>query len=108
MQDDLAGNVRKLAARTQEYRLRVGSFRLLFVLEGDLIVVYAVKIERTLMSDTTTAKKPTLESLAAEVNLLQERLEDMEDLMELRSTVQRNAGKPDTPWEEVKKELDLD
>lgn len=40
---DLAGDVRKLAARTLEYRLRVGSFRVFFMLEGDLIVVYAVK-----------------------------------------------------------------
>ncbi len=43
MQNDLAGNVRKLAARTQEYRLRVGSFRVLFMLESDLIVVYAIE-----------------------------------------------------------------
>jgi mRNA interferase RelE/StbE len=43
MQTDLAGEVKKLAARTQEYRLRVGSFRVLFMLEGDLIVVYSIK-----------------------------------------------------------------
>ena len=55
-----------------------------------------------------TLDKPTLESLAAEVRQLQERLEDMEDLMELRAAVERNAGKPGTPWEEVKTELDRD
>jgi hypothetical protein len=38
-------------------------------------------------------EKPTLESLAVEVRRLQERLEDMEDLMELRAAVERNAGK---------------
>jgi mRNA interferase RelE/StbE len=43
LQNDLAGDVKKLAARTHEYRLRVGSFRVLFLLEGDLITVYAVK-----------------------------------------------------------------
>ena len=43
MQTDLAGDVKKLTARTQEYRLRVGTFRVLFRLEGDLISVYAVK-----------------------------------------------------------------
>jgi hypothetical protein len=53
-------------------------------------------------------EKPTLESLAVEVRRLQERLEDMEDLMELRAAVERNAGKPGTPWEQVKTELDLD
>ncbi|MBV9657080.1 MAG: hypothetical protein JO295_03115 [Verrucomicrobia bacterium] len=60
------------------------------------------------MSDTATLGKLTLESLAIEVRRLQERLEDMEDLMELRAAVERNAGKPGTPWEQVKAELDLD
>ena len=59
------------------------------------------------MSDAAL-EKPTLESLAAEVRRLQERLEDMEDLMELRAAVERNAGKPGVPWEKVKNELDLD
>lgn len=53
-------------------------------------------------------EKPTLESLAVEVRRLRERLEDMEDLMELRAAVERNAGKLGTPWEQVKAELDLD
>jgi hypothetical protein len=39
---------------------------------------------------------------------LQERLEDMEDLMELRDAVARNAGKPGIPWEQVKAELDIE
>lgn len=43
LQNDLTGDVKKLTGRTQEYRLRVGSFRVLFKLEGDLIFVYAVK-----------------------------------------------------------------
>jgi mRNA interferase RelE/StbE len=43
LQTDLAGDVKKLSARTHEYRLRVGAFRVLFLLEGDLISVYAVK-----------------------------------------------------------------
>ena len=60
------------------------------------------------MSDISIAEKPTLESLAQAVRRLQERLEDMEDLMELRSAVERNAGKPGVPWEQVKTELDLD
>ena len=60
------------------------------------------------MSDTATLEKPTLEFLAAEVRRLQERMEDVEDLMELRVAVERNAGQPATPWEQVKAELDLD
>jgi hypothetical protein len=55
-----------------------------------------------------TLEKPTVESLAVEVRRLQERLEDMEDLMELRAAVERNAGKPGVPWEQVKTELELD
>jgi len=43
LQNDLTGDVKKLAAKTHEYRLRVGSLRVLFVLERDLISVYAVK-----------------------------------------------------------------
>ena len=60
------------------------------------------------MSNISIADKPTLESLALAVRRLQERLEDMEDLMELRSAVERNAGKPGVPWEQVKADLDLD
>jgi hypothetical protein len=60
------------------------------------------------MSDVSIAEKPTLESLALAVRRLQERLEDMEDLIELRAAVERNAGKPGVPWEQVKAELDLD
>ena len=43
LQTDLTGDVKKLTSRTQEYRLRVGNFRVLFMLESDLISVYAVK-----------------------------------------------------------------
>lgn len=55
-----------------------------------------------------TLEKPTLESLAEELRKVQERLEDMEDLMELRAAVERNAGKPGIPWEQVKAELEID
>jgi hypothetical protein len=60
------------------------------------------------MSKTDILEKPTLESLAAEVRKLRERMEDIEDLYELREAVERNAGKPGIPWEEAKKDLDLD
>lgn len=60
------------------------------------------------MSDVSIAEKPTLESLAVAVRRLQERLEDMEDLMELHASVERNAGKPGVPWDQVKTELELD
>ncbi len=55
-----------------------------------------------------TLEQPTLESLAAELRRLQERIEDMEDLMELRAAVERNEGKPGIPWDQAKTELELD
>ncbi|HLC14260.1 MAG TPA: hypothetical protein VJK31_13485 [Chthoniobacterales bacterium] len=65
-------------------------------------------VARKHMSDAATQlKRPTLKSLAAEMRRLRERLEDVEDLIELRSAIERNAGKPGVPWEKVKAELDL-
>ena len=43
LQNDLAGDVKKLKGGENEYRLRVGSHRVLFALEKDLIFVYAVR-----------------------------------------------------------------
>jgi mRNA-degrading endonuclease RelE of RelBE toxin-antitoxin system len=40
---DLQGDVTKLKAQDTRYRLRVGSYRVLFVLAGSRIQVYAVK-----------------------------------------------------------------
>jgi hypothetical protein len=45
------------------------------------------RIARKRMSSVTSPKKLTLESLAAEMRRLQERIEDMEDLIELRSAI---------------------
>ena len=42
LQDNLAGDVKKLTGKTNEYRLRIGRFRVLFMLEGDSISVYRV------------------------------------------------------------------
>jgi mRNA-degrading endonuclease RelE of RelBE toxin-antitoxin system len=43
MRDDLRGDVLKLRDKSNRYRLRIGTFRVLFVLAGDMIQVYAVK-----------------------------------------------------------------
>ena len=43
MRSDLHGDVVKLRDKGNRYRLRVGTFRVLFVLAGDVIKVYAVK-----------------------------------------------------------------
>lgn len=60
------------------------------------------------MSKATVPNAPTLESLAAAIARLQERIDDMEDLIELRAAVKENAGQPGIPWEKVKAELELD
>ena len=43
MRDDLRCDVLKLRDKGNRYRLRIGTFRVLFVLAGDMIQVYAVK-----------------------------------------------------------------
>jgi archaellum component FlaC len=55
--------------------------------------------------EATRAKKPTLQQLAAEVDHLRERVEDLEDLKE---AVQRNGDKPLLPLAKLKKHLNID
>jgi len=40
--DDLTGDIKKLTNFTPEYRLRVGNYRVLFEVEGDMVVIYRV------------------------------------------------------------------
>ena len=44
--DGLAGDVKKLTQFKPSYRLRVGDYRVLFEVENETIVVYAVKHRR--------------------------------------------------------------
>jgi hypothetical protein len=46
-------------------------------------------------------------ALAEQLNKLRERIENIEDLIELRAAVQRNAGKPGIPWNDAKVKLDV-
>ena len=43
---DLKGDVKRLTGFTNEYRLRVGDYRILFEIEGKSIVVYRVRHRR--------------------------------------------------------------
>ena len=43
LQNDLAGDVKKLTNFTPEYRLRVGQYRVLFEVEGKKVVIYRVR-----------------------------------------------------------------
>ena len=40
--DGLTGDVKRLTNHTPEYRLRVGDYRVLFELEGRMLVVYRI------------------------------------------------------------------
>jgi hypothetical protein len=52
-----------------------------------------------------TSEKLTLRGLNMKFERLRQRMEDLEDLRDLNEAILRNAGKPGTPWSEVKKEL---
>lgn len=53
------------------------------------------------------AKKPPLQQLAEEVDHLRERVDDLEDLRDLKEAVQRNGEKPLIPLAKLKKDLDI-
>ena len=46
LQQDLAGDVKKLTGFTPEYRLRVGDYRVLFEVEDAKVIVYRVRHRR--------------------------------------------------------------
>lgn len=63
------------------------------------------------MSNPATIDNPeplTLEKVYRELQILRERVEDIEDLHDLEEAVVENAGKPLIPWEEARKDIDLD
>lgn len=43
MSNELKGEVKRLTNFTQEYRLRVGDYRILFEIEGDRLIVYRIR-----------------------------------------------------------------
>ena len=43
LKNDLAGAVKRLTHFTPEYRLRAGSYRVLFEVEGAIVVIYRVR-----------------------------------------------------------------
>jgi hypothetical protein len=49
-----------------------------------------------------------LELLYRELRALRERVEDLEDLHDLEKVIAENGDKPLIPWEEAKRDLDLD
>lgn len=63
------------------------------------------------MAKTKTQSSPeklTPRPLNVEFERLKTRVEDLEDLRDLNEAIGRNAGKPGTPWSDVKRELGLE
>ncbi|CAN5577760.1 hypothetical protein BH20ACI4_BH20ACI4_08750 [soil metagenome] len=46
MENDLAGDIKRLTNIEPQYRLRVGNYRVLFSIENDLITIYRIKHRR--------------------------------------------------------------
>jgi len=60
---------------------------------------------------TKTLEHPqsqNLEQVYRELVELRERVDDREDLHDLEQAIKENAGKVLIPWEEAKKDLDLE
>ena len=60
------------------------------------------------MSKVARTPKPTLRSLAAEVDDLRERVEDLEDVRELEDAIRKNSNRPLIPLDRVKRELEIE
>jgi hypothetical protein len=61
------------------------------------------------MNKNLRERKPnrlTVRKLQSELQHLRRRVEDLEDLRDLNAAIERNAGKPGVPWQEVKRELE--
>lgn len=43
LQEDMSGDVKRLTNAEPEYRLRVGEYRVLFEVEGEVIVIYRIR-----------------------------------------------------------------
>ncbi len=58
------------------------------------------------MNDAAVMER--VEALARTVERLQERIEDLEDLRDLKAAIAENGNEPLIPWEQAKADLDLD
>jgi mRNA interferase RelE/StbE len=46
LEEDLSGNVKKLSGSVNQYRLRIGKYRVIFELEGRNAIVYAIGLRK--------------------------------------------------------------
>ncbi len=57
--------------------------------------------------EASRAKKHALQQLAARVDRLRVRVEDLKDLRDLKDAVKRNGDRPLIPLAKVKKDVDI-
>ena len=57
---------------------------------------------------TEPAVLEKIEQLKATIAKLEHRVEDLEDLRDLEQAIKENGSKPLIPWEQAKKQMDLD
>lgn len=60
------------------------------------------------MNETIPPEMITLQQIAGELLRLRERVEDLEDLRDLNSAIERNAGQPGVSWEKICQEFSWD
>ncbi len=63
------------------------------------------KTEKKPMNETISPETATVGQVAEDLLRLKERVEDLEHLRDLNAAIQRNAGQPGTPWEEICQEF---
>jgi mRNA interferase RelE/StbE len=118
MSNDLRGDVKRLTSFTQEYRLRVGNYRVLFEIEGRSIVIYRVRHRRDgipLMEVAMSIPKAQIikkngkKEFAvlpyADFVRIQEDLEDYEDLRSLREAKESEKQSPTVKLSDLKRTL---
>jgi hypothetical protein len=108
LQDGLAGDVKKLTAREHKYRLR---WEITGYCSSWKAPQYSYMLlsteERPMNKNLREPNRLTVRKLQqCELQHLRRRVEDLEDLRDLNAAIERNAGKPGVPWEEVKRELE--
>ena len=118
LEEDLAGDVKRLTNFTPEYRLRVGDYRVLFEIEGDRVIIAsntaAARIRERLMSKpelhpeilTKNGRKEFAVLPYEEYIALQEWLADVEDLLDLRAAKDAEQDAPTVSLTEVESRLD--
>jgi len=114
LQDDLAGDVKKLKGGVSNTACASGTIASFSPWKRTLSSFMLCVTEKRLMSNSATPSPVTLESVQRELRELRELrerlevLEDREDLRDLRAAKAMQAGKPGIPWAKVKEELGID